>query len=169
MAGTFNKAILVGRLTKDIELRRTTSGTEVAQFSVAVDRNVGKGKQSQADFINCVAWKERAEFLSNYGRKGTLLLIEGKIQTDNYTDQKTNRTVYRTYILVDNVQLLGSKPSQNAEAPRPLVPDAPQYSQNQYNQQAQQVTQQYQQQPQQPADPYGYSSIPSVNNEGLPF
>lgn len=104
-----NRVELVGRLTKDPELKNTQSGKSVMSFTVAVDRRISKeakekGTQS-ADFINCVAWDSSAEFLDKYGRKGDRVSVEGKIQTRNY-DGADGKKVYVTEVLADNVQLL---------------------------------------------------------------
>lgn len=104
-----NRVELIGRLTKDPELKSTQSGKSVLSFTVAVDRRISKeakekGAQS-ADFISCVAWDSSAEFLDKYGRKGDRVSVEGKIQTRNY-DGADGKKVYVTEVLADNVQLL---------------------------------------------------------------
>ncbi len=104
-----NRVILVGRLTKDPELRRTQSGKSVASFTVAVNRRYGQ--QDQADFINCVAWEKTADFLSQYAKKGAMVSVEGRISTRNYDDVSTGKKVYVTEVVSDNVQLLESRSS----------------------------------------------------------
>lgn len=104
-----NRVILVGRLTKDPELRRTQSGKSVASFTVAVNRRFGQ--QEQADFISCVAWEKTAEFLSQYAKKGAMVSVEGRISTRNYDDVNTGKKVYVTEVVSDNVQLLESRSS----------------------------------------------------------
>ncbi len=90
-----NLAILMGRTTKDIELKTTASGTSVTSFTLAVDKRVKKGEDKQADFINIVAWRQTAEFAANYIRKGQLIAIEGSIQTRKYQDKEgKDRTVF---------------------------------------------------------------------------
>lgn len=90
-----NLAILMGRTTKDIELKTTASGTSVTSFTLAVDKRVKKGEEKQADFINIVAWRQTAEFAANYIRKGQLIAIEGSIQTRKYQDKEgKDRTVF---------------------------------------------------------------------------
>lgn len=112
-----NRAVLVGRLTKDVQVRTTQSHLSVASFTIAIDRRGGSQNAQQnqptADFINCVAWRQSAEFLGKYARKGALIGVEGRIQTRNY-DDKDGRKVYVTEVVCDNVQLLESKAaSQN--------------------------------------------------------
>ncbi len=104
-----NRVVLVGRLTKDPELRRTQSGKSVASFTVAVNRRFGQ--QDQADFINCVAWEKTADFLSQYAKKGAMVSVEGRISTRNYDDANTGKKVYITEVVSDNVQLLESRSS----------------------------------------------------------
>lgn len=125
MAGGLNRVVLVGRLTRDVEVRKTASGISMARFTVAVDRRVsssrdnangGGGQQQTADFISCVAWRQRADFLGSYGKKGTLIGIDGSIQTGSYTNQ-SGQKVYTTDVVADNVQLLDSRgASQNRSA-----------------------------------------------------
>lgn len=109
-----NKVILIGRTTKDVDLRKTTSGTAVATFTLAVDnRFVQKDGQNTADFISCVAWNNTAEFLDKYVKKGSLVSIEGRIQTRNYDNKDGNR-VYVTEVVAENVRMLGSKNNERA-------------------------------------------------------
>lgn len=84
-----NKVILAGRLTADPELKTTPSGLSVTSFTVAVDRRFGKEKQT--DFINCVAWRQTAEFITKYFSKGNSICVCGSIQTRNYTDKNGNK------------------------------------------------------------------------------
>lgn len=103
-----NKVLLIGRVTKDVELRKTNSGTSVTSFTVAVNR---RGSQdNQADFINCTAWNRTAEVMSQYVKKGALISVEGRIQTRNY--EKDGQRVYITDVVADNVQFLESKSSR---------------------------------------------------------
>lgn len=104
-----NKAVLVGRLTRDADLRYTNSGTPVASFTVAVDRNfTNQQGEREADFINCVVWGKSAENFANYTHKGSLVGIEGRIQTRSYENQQGNR-VYVTEVVTENFSLLESK------------------------------------------------------------
>ena len=109
-----NKVILIGRTTKDVDLRKTSSGTAVATFTLAVDnRFVQKDGQNTADFISCVAWNNTAEFMNNYVKKGSLVAVEGRIQTRTYDNKDGNR-VYVTEVVVETLKSLGSG-SRNTE------------------------------------------------------
>jgi single-strand DNA-binding protein len=104
-----NNVVLVGRLTKDPDLRYTSSGTAVATFTLAVNRNfTNQNGDREADFINCVIWRKSAETLANYARKGTLLGVTGRIQTRSYDNQQGQR-VYVTEVVAENFQLLESR------------------------------------------------------------
>ena len=108
-----NRVVLVGRVTKDVEVRKTTSGLSVAQFTVACNRRQSANSpERQADFINCVAWRQTADFLSQYCKKGSLVGVEGRIQTRNY-DNAEGRRVYVTEVVCDSVQLL-ARPASNS-------------------------------------------------------
>ena len=76
-----NKTIILGRITQDLELKQTPNGVSVLSFTVAVDRSYTKGEEKQSDFISCVAWKERAEFISKYFGKGRMIALEGQLRT----------------------------------------------------------------------------------------
>lgn len=87
-----NQAVLMGRLTADPELKHTQSGVAVIRFTLAVDRSYAKqGEERQTDFINITAWRQTAEFVSRYFRKGQLVAVQGTIQTGSYTDRDGNR------------------------------------------------------------------------------
>lgn len=104
-----NNVVLVGRLTKDPDLRYTSSGSAVASFTLAVNRNfTNQNGNREADFINCVIWRKPAETMANYARKGTLLGVVGRIQTRSYENQQGQR-VYVTEVVCENFQLLESK------------------------------------------------------------
>ena len=103
-----NRVVLVGRLTKDPELRTTPSGAKVCQYTLAVNRNRKAEGQPDADFINCVTWNRQAETMAQYLDKGSLIGIEGRIQTRNY-DNQNGQKVYVTEIITDSVQFLESK------------------------------------------------------------
>lgn len=105
-----NRVVLVGRLTRDVEVRKTSGGLSVATFTVACDRRTSGSAQNQqtADFISCVAWRQAADFLGQYARKGALVGVDGRIQTRNY-DGQDGRKVYVTEVVCDNVRLLESK------------------------------------------------------------
>ena len=103
-----NKVVLVGRLTRDPEVRTNSSGVSSARFTVAVNRNYrNRDGQYDADFISCVAWNNTAEFMNNYVKKGSLVAVEGRIQTRNYDNKDGNR-VYVTEVVVETLKSLGS-------------------------------------------------------------
>lgn len=111
-----NKVILVGRLVRDPELRTTTSGLSNVSFSVAVPRNRTNAQgEREADFINCVAWRNIAETISKYFSKGSQIVIEGRIQTRNYTAQDGNKR-YVTEVLVDAIEFVGSRNTNTTTA-----------------------------------------------------
>ncbi|MDT2600388.1 single-stranded DNA-binding protein [Enterococcus hulanensis] len=104
-----NNVVLVGRLTKDPDLKYTASGTTVSTFTLAVNRNfTNQSGNREADFINCVIWRKSAETLANYAKKGTLLGVTGRIQTRSYENQQGQR-VYVTEVVAENFQLLESR------------------------------------------------------------
>ena len=87
-----NSVVLMGRLTYEPELKTTTSGLSVIRFQMAVDRNYqSQGQERQADFIDVVAWRQTAEFISRYFHKGSMIAVEGSIQTNNFTDRDGNK------------------------------------------------------------------------------
>jgi len=104
-----NRVILIGRLTRDPELRYTPSGVAVTQFTLAVDRPFSnqQNQQREADFLNIVTWRQLAETCANYLRKGRLTAVEGRIQVRNY-DNNEGKRVYVTEIIADNVRFLES-------------------------------------------------------------
>ena len=114
-----NRVVLVGRLTRDVEVRKTQSGLSVATFTVACDRRGSRDANGQktADFISCVAWRQTADFLGQYARKGALVGVDGKIQTRNY-DGPDGRKVYVTEVLADSVQLLESRAASQNRQPQ---------------------------------------------------
>ena len=104
-----NKVILIGRFTRDPELRSTPQGTSTCSFSLAVDRNYqSAGGERQADFINCVAWRQTAEFISKYFQKGNMICVEGSIQTRSWKDNEGNNR-YATEVVVDRSHFVESK------------------------------------------------------------
>ncbi len=111
----FNLVVLTGRLTADPELKTTPSGVPVTSFSIAVNRNYRAGEEQQTDFINIVAWRQRAEFICKYFSKGSLIGIEGSIQTRRYTDKNgNNRTAFE--VVVNNAQFVESKRDNSSSA-----------------------------------------------------
>ncbi|WP_034538549.1 single-stranded DNA-binding protein [Carnobacterium inhibens] len=104
-----NNVVLVGRLTKELDLRYTSNGTAVATFSIAVNRSfTNQNGKRDADFINCVIWRKSAESMANFTRKGSLVGIEGHIQTRSYDNQQGQR-VYVTEVVVETFSLLEPK------------------------------------------------------------
>lgn len=105
----FNLVVLTGRLTSDVELKYTQNNVPVCSFSIAVDRRYKQGEERQADFINITAWRSTAEFVSKHFSKGSMIGIEGSIQTRRYVDKETgkNRTAFE--VVANNVQFVESK------------------------------------------------------------
>ena len=104
-----NRVILIGRLTRDVEVRVAGNGeTRVANFSLAVDRRWKRDGEQNADFPNCIAFNKTAEFLEKYGKKGTKFVVEGRLQTGSYEKQDGTK-VYTTDVVVDNVEFAESK------------------------------------------------------------
>lgn len=107
-----NKVILTGRITKDLELRSTNNNTSVCEFTIATNRPVTRDGERQADFITCVVFGIQAENLKKYQGKGSLIAVFGEMRVDQWkTEQGENR--YKTYVLVNNVEFLNTKPSEN--------------------------------------------------------
>lgn len=110
-----NRVVIVGRLTRDPELRRTSNDIPVVSFTVAVNRSYAKSdSDQQADFINCTAWRRQAETVNQYLSKGSLVGVEGRIQTSSYEDQNGQKRT-ATDVVADSVQFLEPK-SANAQA-----------------------------------------------------
>ncbi len=125
-----NCAVIMGRLTADPELRTTTTGISVTSFTVAVDRSYVKpGEDRQADFINVVAWRQTAEFVTRYFHKGSMIAVQGSIQTRGYED-KTGAKRTAVEIVADNVSFCGGKNDGGAApAAAPMeAPAAPSFS-----------------------------------------
>ena len=105
-----NKVILIGRLTRDPEVKRTSTDLPYVQFSIAVDRNYqNKNGERQADFINCIAWRTTADLIGRYVHKGNLIGVEGQIQTNTYDDPQTGMRRTTTSVLVEQIQFLERK------------------------------------------------------------
>ncbi|PKK87760.1 MAG: single-stranded DNA-binding protein [Tenericutes bacterium HGW-Tenericutes-8] len=126
-----NRVVLVGRITKDPELKRTQNNIAVVSFTIAVNRQFSNEQgESQADFIQCVAWRKQAENMQSYVRKGALLGIDGRIQTRNYETQN-GETRYVTEVVCDAVQFLESKKSDSSTPTyEPIEDDDPFVSSN---------------------------------------
>ena len=105
-----NKVILMGRLTKDVEMRQTPTGVSVARFTMAVNRRFSK--EGQADFINCIAWRQTGEFISRYFSKGNMIAVVGSIQSRSWEGQDGKKQ-YATEVIVDEAYFTGEK--ANAE------------------------------------------------------
>ncbi len=104
-----NNVVLMGRLVATPELRSTGTGVSVASFTIAVERAFAKaGEQRQADFIDCVAWRQTAEFITRYFQKGSMIAVTGNIQTRNYEDKNGNKRK-AVEVVVDNASFCGSK------------------------------------------------------------
>lgn len=116
-----NKVILIGRATKDLELRSTDRGTKCVSFDIACDNGKDKeGNKRPADFVKCVAWENQAEVLHKYLKKGDLINIVGSFKTDKYQNE-TGENRYRTYVLVREFEFIQSKPKDN------YMPQEPDY------------------------------------------
>ena len=102
-----NKVFLIGRLSRDPELRHTTSGMAVCQINVAVGRRTGQGREAETDFINVVVWDKQAENVAKYLAKGRQVAVEGRIQTRSYDNNEGKKT-YVTEVVANNVEFLGS-------------------------------------------------------------
>lgn len=146
-----NNVVLVGRLTKDPDMRFTANGTAVSTFTLAVNRNfTNQSGNREADFINCVIWRKQAETLANYARKGTLLGVTGRIQTRSYENQQGQR-VYVTEVVAESFQLLESRSvseSRNSGQSTPAAGDNQQQNDH--------------------SDPFNGSSI-DISDDDLPF
>lgn len=142
-----NRVVLVGRLTRDPELRYTTNGAAVASFTLAVNRQFTNSQgEREADFINCVIWKKAAENFTNFTHKGSLVGLDGRIQTRNYENKQGNR-VYVTEVVVDNFSLLESR------GDRKPTDDQQKQNANQTN-----------------SDPFADNSKPiDISDDSLPF
>ncbi|MED5094517.1 single-stranded DNA-binding protein [Bacillus safensis] len=150
-----NRVVLVGRLTKDPELRYTPNGTPVATFTLAVNRTfTNQSGEREADFINCVAWRRIAENTANFLKKGSLAGVDGRLSTRNYENQQGQR-VFVTEVQAESVQFLDSK-NKNSDS----------NNGTQYNQQNQYNNDQYNQQ--QPPNQPNNNPI-DINDDDLPF
>lgn len=152
-----NNVILVGRLTKDIELRYTQSGKSNASFNLAVNRRFKQEGQPDADFINCVAWNSVADALAKYTSKGSLIGITGRIQTRNY--ESNGKKVYVTEVIVNEVTFLEPKKQEQQTYQQPTQP-------KQYQQP---VQPQYQQQTFPYTDGGNFGETIDIQSDDLPF
>ena len=123
----FNKAILIGNITKDVELKQTPSGVSVCSFNIAVNRKLSK---DEVDFIPIEAWRQQAEFVSKYFKKGQAIVVCGELQTTSYTDKQGNkRTGFK--VKADEVSFAGGKESYTEAKSEAYTPSA--YTQNSQN------------------------------------
>jgi len=123
-----NSVVIMGRLTYDPELRTTPNGISVVRFQVACDRSYQKsGEERKADFIDVTAWRQTAEFISRYFRKGSMIAVEGSIQTDNYTDKDGNKRK-TVQVVANNVSFCGSKAESGTASNPAYSQPAPSYA-----------------------------------------
>lgn len=148
-----NSVCLVGRMTRDAELKYTTSNIAVATFSLAVNRTFKDANgEREADFINCVIWRQQAENLANWAKKGALIGITGRIQTRSYENQQGQR-VYVTEVVAENFQMLESRAAReggNGNGGYNQPQQAPNHSKNNGN-------------------PFGNSNPMDIQDSDLPF
>ena len=132
----FNKVILVGNMTADPELKQTQGGLSVSTFSIAVNRRFAKDGEQACDFFNIVAWKQQAEFVCKYFKKGQAILVCGQLQNRSWTDNQGQKR-YATEVVADEVTFAGnasstdSKPAFNSETDHAYIPSA--YTSNSQN------------------------------------
>ena len=116
-----NNVCLMGRLVADPELRTTNSGVSVCSFRIAVDRNhQPKGADREADFINITAWRSTADFISKYFKKGSMIVVQGSIQTDTFTDKEGNKRT-NFFVQADQAMFGGGKNDASKEATAPAA------------------------------------------------
>lgn len=168
-----NRVVLIGRLTRDLELKHTSNDVAVASFTLAVNRQFTNSQgEREADFINCVIWRKAAENFANFTKKGSLVGIDGRLQTRNYENQQGNR-VYVTEVVVDNFSLLESRSesekrnSDNDSSSNANSNKAPSYNQsnssNNNNNQSNKSNNNM-------SDPFADNSKPiDISDDDLPF
>ncbi|AIF45027.1 single-stranded DNA-binding protein [Virgibacillus sp. SK37] len=158
-----NRVVLVGRLTKDPDLRYTPNGVAVANFTIAVNRPFSNQQGNrEADFINCVVWRRPAENLANFMKKGSMIGVDGRVQTRTFEGQD-GKTVFVTEIVADSVQFLESKGSSQDRGQ-----GASGFQQNRNQNQFQPSQNQNQNQPQE--DPFRNNGEPiDISDDDLPF
>lgn len=144
-----NNVVLVGRMTRDAELRYTPQNQAVATFTLAVNRNFkNQSGEREADFINVVIWRQQAENLANWAKKGALIGITGRIQTRNYDNQQGQR-VYVTEVVADGFQLLESRATREGQSSGGSSNQAPNFSRDE--------------------SPFGNSNPMDISDDDLPF
>ena len=113
-----NECILIGRMARDPELKFTPQNVAVTTFTLAVDRKFSKGEEKQADFINCVAWRNTAEFVAKFFQKGQMMALTGSLQVRSWEDTQGNKR-FATEVIADKVEFCGSKYEEpSASAPK---------------------------------------------------
>ena len=123
-----NSVVLMGRLTYDPELRTTPNGISVVRIQLACDRNFQRsGEERKADFIDVTAWRQTAEFISRYFRKGSMIAVEGSIQTENFTDKDGNKRK-SVQVVANNVSFCGSKAESGTASNPAFSQPAPSYA-----------------------------------------
>ncbi|CAI9394288.1 Single-stranded DNA-binding protein A [Bacillus sp. T2.9-1] len=170
-----NRVVLVGRLTKDPELRYTPSGVAVATFTLAVNRTfTNQQGEREADFINCVIWRKPAENVANYLKKGSLAGVDGRIQTRSYDGQDGKR-VYVTEVLAESVQFLeprnssANNRSDNMNYGASREQDNPFGGSNNYQNQRPQTNRNNQDYTKVDEDPFANSGQIDISDDDLPF
>lgn len=149
-----NNVVLVGRLTRDPELRYTPQNQAVGTFGLAVNRQFKNANgEREADFINCVIWRQQAENLANFAKKGALIGITGRIQTRNYENQQGQK-VYVTEVVADTFQMLESNKTQGQQANKPQAQNKKPQAPDPFKARA--------------ADPFGSSPM-EISDDDLPF
>ena len=122
MSISYNKVILVGRLTADPEITFAQNGMQISKFILAVDRQYQKDKQQEADFLRIISFGKLAEIVRDYLRKGSLIMVEGRIQTSRFTGQD-GVTKYYTDIIAEKINFMETKKSQNKSTSLPEIPN----------------------------------------------
>ncbi len=156
-----NKIILVGRLTKDPELKSTSTGTSIVNFTVAVNRNF-KNKEGKydADFLPCVAYRNTADFVNKFFKKGNMICVEGRVQVRNYDAQDGSKR-YVTEVVVENAEFVGAKSEGSSGGNNGYYPDAPSMDNSLNNINEVEVS---------GSDPYeNYDSSVVLSDNDLPF
>ena len=127
-----NKVVLIGRITRDPEVRYTQNGIPSVSFTIAVDRGLRDVQGNrQADFISCIAWRNQADFISRYIKKGYMIAVDGRIQTGQYTTQD-GQTRYTTDVVVENIENLQPRDNQQTQGYQQTQSYQPQQPQNVY-------------------------------------
>lgn len=164
-----NRVVLVGRLTRDPDLRYTANGVAVANFTVACDRPfTNQQGERETDFINCVTWRRQAENLANYMKKGSMIGVDGRVQTRRYENQE-GRMVYVTEILAESIQFLESRSTSQSRQGEPSGFQQNR-NQNQFQPNQNQNQNQSQNQNQDQENPFSSSGDPiDISDDDLPF